>query len=65
MIDVLVPHRYGWDSVCLTIESIIARTSPKTEYRIIVADNSEAANNTALEPHERCLLSGDDGNRRQ
>lgn len=64
MIDVLIPNRFTWNSICLTIESIIARTNPKTEYRIIVCDNSEASNNLACEPHTR-EARNDDGNRRQ
>lgn len=64
MIDVCIPTRFNWNSICLTIESILARTSPDTPYHIIVCDNSEATNNLACEPHAR-EQRGDDGNRRQ
>lgn len=63
MIDILIPNRFTWNSICLTIESIIKRTG-RQDYRIIVADNSLADNRFACEPHKRPTRE-DDGNRRE
>lgn len=61
-ISILIPNRYSWNGICLTIESILKRTS-YPYYKIVVCDNSMAKNNRACEPHKVELLDGDDGSR--
>lgn len=63
MIDILIPTRFSWESIELTIESILKRTRG-TEFQVIVADNSAAVNNLACETRTRPARS-DDGNRRE
>jgi hypothetical protein len=63
-VEILIPNRFSWDSICLTIESILKRTTYKGEWSIFVVDNSLADNRFACEPHERKAIDGDDGNRR-
>jgi len=61
-ISILVPNRFTWDAVILTIESILKRTD-NPDFRIIVADNSQAEARFDCEPHERRTIDGDNGNR--
>jgi hypothetical protein len=49
-VDILIPNRFTWNAVCLTVESILKRTD-YPDYVITVCDNSRAANNRACEPH--------------
>ena len=60
--SILIPNRYSWNGICLTIESILKRTT-FPNYKIVVCDNSMAKNNRACEPHKVELLDGDDGSR--
>lgn len=62
-VEVLIPTRYSWDSIALTIESILKRTD-YPDFSVTVCDNSLADNRFACEPHERKTIDGDDGNRR-
>jgi len=68
MIDILIPNRFTWNSICLTIESIVKRTAPTTKYKIIVCDNSAITSlsgmNWARDP-QPVSITGDDGNRRE
>jgi len=61
-ISVLIPNRYSWNGICLTIESILKRTT-FPNYKIVVCDNSMSKNNRAGELHKVELLDGDDGSR--
>jgi len=63
-ISILIPNRFSWDGIILTIESIRKRTNPNIKYEIIVADNSLAPNNKACEPSWIVPDGRDDGNRR-
>lgn len=61
-VTVLIPTRNVWDGICLTVESIRART--RGPVKIIVADNSLAPNARACEPPRTLAPGEDDGNRR-
>jgi len=61
-VSVLIPTRFVWDGICLTVESILKRTT-YPHCHIIVADNSEALNALCCEPHAREALDGDNGSR--
>lgn len=63
-VEILVPTRFSWDAICLTLESIIKRTTYAGTWSLFVVDNSLADNRFACEPHERKTIDGDDGNRR-
>lgn len=63
-VSILIPNRYSWDGICLTLESIFKRTQ-YPRYEVIVCDNSLAPNNRACELHEVKILNDDDGNRRE
>ncbi len=60
-ISVLIPNRFSWNGICLTIESVLKRTEYLDGHEIIVCDNSQAPNNRACEPHEVKPLDGDNG----
>ncbi len=61
-VEILVPNRLTWNSIVLTVESILRRTV-YPHFWVTVCDNSLAENRFACEPHER-PADGDDGNRR-
>jgi hypothetical protein len=63
MVEILIPNRYTFNSVILTVESIIRRTV-YPHFWVTVCDNSLAENRFVCEPHERATIDGDDGNRR-
>lgn len=63
-VEILIPVRYAWNSIVLTVESILKRTRYDGEWSVTVCDNSLADNRFACEPHERNVIDGDDGNRR-
>ena len=63
-VEILIPNRYSWSSVVLTVESILKRTRYNGPLTVTVCDNSLAENRFACEPHERKTIDGDDGNRR-
>jgi hypothetical protein len=64
-ISVLIPTRFVWDGICLTLESMLRRTRDVKSVEIIVCDNSEAPNNRACEPPRKLAPGADDGNRRE
>ena len=61
-VSILIPNRFSWDGVCLTIESIRKRTV-STNYDIIICDNSMAPNERACEPPRNLPDGADDGSR--
>lgn len=61
-VSVLIPTRFTWDGICLTVESILKRTT-FPHFHVVVADNSEALNAFCSEPHARETLDGDNGSR--
>ena len=60
-VSILIPNRFTWEAIELTVESILKNTW-YDNHRIIVCDNSMAANNRACEP-KREGIGTDDGNR--
>lgn len=61
-ISILIPNRFSWDGVILTIESILSRTQ-HTDYKIVVCDNSQAPWNPKVEPPRQLDGIDDNGNR--
>lgn len=61
-VEILIPNRYTWNAICLTIESIWTRTE-YPGFRITVCDNSQAPNNRSCEPERTVLPGQDDGSR--
>lgn len=62
-VSVLIPVRFVWEAIELTLESMLKNTW-YDNYRIIVCDNSMAENRRACEPKPEKELE-DDGNRRE
>jgi hypothetical protein len=63
-VEILIPNRYSFNGIVLTVESILKRTRYKGPWSITVCDNSLASNRLTCEPHKRLVLDEDDGNRR-
>lgn len=61
-VEILIPTRAVWNGICLTVESILARTD-YPHFRVTVCDNSQAPNNRACEPARALPSEADDGTR--
>ena len=61
-ISVLIPNRFSWDGIALTVESVLKRTKG-SRYELVVCDNSQAPWNPKVEPPRQLDGIEDNGNR--